>query len=189
MVEVESEALPWGPENPHGSAFVIRETPLTREQEAQRLVDPLSARSWKVVNPAVRNEHGQPVGYRLVPGSNVLPFAQPDSSIARRAAFMTRHLWVTPYDAGRALSGGRLPEPAFRRRRPAGVDCGRPARRGPRRRPLVRVRQPPRPATRGLARHARRADRVPSRAGRVLRPQPLARRRRLRQATPATRTS
>ena len=109
VVEVESEALPWGPENPHGSAFVIRETPLTREQEAQRLVDPLSARSWKVVNPAVRNEHGQPVGYRLVPGSNVLPFAQPDSSIARRAAFMTRHLWVTPYDAGERYPAGDYP--------------------------------------------------------------------------------
>ena len=109
VVEVESESLPWGAENPHGSAFVTRETPLTSEHEAQRVVDPLRARSWKVLNPGVRNELGQPVGYRLVAGANVLPFAQPDSSISRRAAFMTKHLWVTPHEPGERYPAGDYP--------------------------------------------------------------------------------
>ena len=189
VVEVESEALPWGPENPHGSAFVIRETPLTREQEAQRLVDPLSARSWKVVNPRCA-QRARPAGRLPARAGLERPAVRPAGLEHRPPGRV--HDEASVGDAlrrRRALSGGRLPEPAFRRRRPAGVDCGRPSRGGPRRRPLVRVRQPPRPAPGGLARHARRADRVPSRAGRVLRPQPLARRRRLRQATPATRTT
>ncbi len=109
VVEVSSEALPWGPENPYGSAFVTRETPLTTEREAQRLVDPLSARYWKVVNPRVKGALGQPVGYRLVPGANTAPFAQPDSSIARRAEFMTRHLWVTPLAPRELFPAGDYP--------------------------------------------------------------------------------
>ena len=109
VVEVSSEALPWGPENPYGSAFVTRETPLTTEREAQRLVDPLSARYWKIVNPRVKGPLGQPVGYRLVPGANTAPFAQPDSSIARRAEFMTRHLWVTPLAPRELFPAGDYP--------------------------------------------------------------------------------
>jgi primary-amine oxidase len=109
VVEVESEALPWGPENPHGNAFVTRETTLATEQAAQRLVDPLSARSWKVVNPRMHGSLGQPVGYRLVPGANTVPFAQPDSSIVRRAEFMTRHLWVTPFAPRELFPAGDYP--------------------------------------------------------------------------------
>jgi primary-amine oxidase len=109
VVEVSSEALPWGPENPYGGAFVTRETELGTEREAQRLVDPLSARYWKVVNPHVRGALGQPVGYRLVPGANTVPFAQPDSSIVRRAGFMTRHLWVTPFAPRELFPAGDYP--------------------------------------------------------------------------------
>jgi primary-amine oxidase len=109
VVEVESKALPWGPDNPHGGAFVQVETPLATERDAQRLIDPLAARSWKVVNPGVRNALGHPVGYRLVPGLNAGSFAQPDSSIARRAAFMRKHLWVTPLAPGEAFPAGDYP--------------------------------------------------------------------------------
>lgn len=109
VVEVESRPLPWGPENPHGSAFQNVETPLATEQAAQRLIDPLAARSWKVVNSGLRNALGQPVGYRLVPGPNTGPFAQPDSSIVRRAGFMTRHLWVTPFARDEQFPAGDYP--------------------------------------------------------------------------------
>jgi primary-amine oxidase len=109
VLEVSSEPLPWGPANPYGSAFVTRETPLATEQEAQRLVDPLSARYWKIVNQRVRGALGEPVGYRLVPGANTVPFAQPDSSIVRRAEFMTRHLWVTPFVGRELFPAGDYP--------------------------------------------------------------------------------
>src|SRR5687768_11637897 len=81
--EVNTTGLPLGPENPHGNAWVARATPLTRESEAQRLIDPLAGRYWKIVNPERRNALGEPVAYKLVPGENVGMFAHPDSSIAK----------------------------------------------------------------------------------------------------------
>ena len=80
---------------PAGAGEPARRTPSTprppcsaRESEAQRLIDPLAGRFWKIVNPAVRNRLGTPVGYKLVPGENVLPFAAPEASgdPARRAS-------------------------------------------------------------------------------------------------------
>ncbi len=109
VYEINTEADPPGPANPHGNAFRATATPLRRESEAQRLIDPFRARSWKIVNPNVKNAYGLPVGYRLVPGDNTLPFAQPDSTILQRAAFMTRHLWVTAYDPAERYATGDYP--------------------------------------------------------------------------------
>src|SRR5262249_23797268 len=47
VVEVNCEPLPWGPDNPAGNAWVARETLLARESEAQRLIEPRTARYWK----------------------------------------------------------------------------------------------------------------------------------------------
>jgi primary-amine oxidase len=109
IYEVETERVPAGPENPYGNAFRARRTLLRTEAEAQRLISPLTARHWLVVNPNVANALGQPVGYKLVPESNVLPFAHEESSLIRRGGFMTRHLWVTPFAAGERFPAGEYP--------------------------------------------------------------------------------
>ena len=109
VYEVHTEAVPPGPDNPHGNAFAARATLLRTELEAQQLIDPLSARYWKVVNPEVRNAVGEPVGYKLMPRGNVAPFAQPDASITARAGFITRHLWVTPYRPDERHPAGEYP--------------------------------------------------------------------------------
>ena len=109
VYEVNTVADPPGPENPHHNAFHTEATLLRSEREAQRLVDPLRGRFWKVVNPSVRNRLGEPVAYKLVPGDNVLPFAGPEASVTRRAGFMTRHLWVTRYDARERYGAGDYP--------------------------------------------------------------------------------
>ncbi|HET9017061.1 MAG TPA: primary-amine oxidase [Thermomicrobiaceae bacterium] len=109
VYEVHTEAVPPGPDNPHGNAFASRATPLRTELEAQQLVDPLAGRYWAVVNPAVRNAVGDPVGYRLMPRGNVRSFAQPDASITARAAFITKHLWVTPYHPDERHPAGEYP--------------------------------------------------------------------------------
>jgi len=44
VYEVHSESEPLGPENPHGNAFFAKATLLSHESEAQRVIDPLSAR-------------------------------------------------------------------------------------------------------------------------------------------------
>jgi primary-amine oxidase len=109
VYEVHTEGLPPGPENPHGNAFRATATPLRREAEAQQVVDPLSGRYWKVVNHESRNSLGEPVAYKLVPGDNVLPFAHEDASVVRRAGFMTKHLWVTPFDPAERYPAGDYP--------------------------------------------------------------------------------
>ena len=109
VYEVETEAVPVGSDNPYGNAFRQRRTLLRTESEAQRLADPRVARHWLVVNPGVVNGLGQPVGYKLVPEAGVLPFAADQASVTRRARFMTRHLWVTPFAADERFPAGEYP--------------------------------------------------------------------------------
>ncbi|HEU5090448.1 MAG TPA: hypothetical protein VFT99_23500, partial [Roseiflexaceae bacterium] len=87
IYEVHSEAEPIGPENPYGNAFVARKTLLATERQAQQQVDPLNARYWLITNPTSHNRLGQAVAYKLMPGDNVRPFAHPDSSVSKRAAY------------------------------------------------------------------------------------------------------
>jgi primary-amine oxidase len=109
VYEVHSESDPVGPENPHGNGWRSVWRALRTEREAGRLVDPLSNRYWVVVNPEKRNAVGQPVGYKLMPGENMVPLAAPDSSLCRRGAFATRHLWVTPYAPRERYPAGDYP--------------------------------------------------------------------------------
>ncbi|HYW27200.1 MAG TPA: primary-amine oxidase [Terriglobales bacterium] len=109
VYECNSEALPPGPDNPHGNAWVVRSTLLGRESEAQRVIDPLQGRFWKIANDTKPNGVGDPVAYKLVPGDNVLPLYQPDAYAIKRAMFTTRHLWVTPYDRGQNFPAGDYP--------------------------------------------------------------------------------
>jgi primary-amine oxidase len=109
VVELNSEATPPGPANPHGNAWVVKPTLLRSEGEAQRTIDPLTARSWKIVNPSSLNAVAEPVAYRLVPGDNVLPFAQPGSAALRRAGFVNKHLWVTRYHPRELYAAGDYP--------------------------------------------------------------------------------
>jgi primary-amine oxidase len=109
VYEVNTLGIPTGPENPHGNAFVAKETLLATEKEAQRKVNSPSARFWRVVNPSKKNRLGRPVGYRLVPGENCAPMAQPDGAVMRRAGFIANHLWVTPYSAQERYAAGEYP--------------------------------------------------------------------------------
>jgi primary-amine oxidase len=93
----ESEALPLGPENPHGLALVQRDTPLRTEQEGKQDYDWHSQRAWKVVNENVTNSLGTPVGYKLVPGGAFPPMMHPDSPVLKRAQAIGHTLWVTPF--------------------------------------------------------------------------------------------
>jgi primary-amine oxidase len=109
VYEVDTEPVPMGEHNPYGNAFYAKSTLLSTEQEAQRLIDPFKARYWKIVNPSVHNRMGYPVGYKLVHGENGLPFAHPESSVMQRGGYMTKHLWVTPYDPEERFPAGNYP--------------------------------------------------------------------------------
>ena len=109
VTETRTETEPEGPQNPHGNAWKTATRTFTSEQEAIRDLDLTEARAWTVVNPESRNAVGQPVGYRLLPGDNTLPFATPDSPLRRRAGFVDHHLWVTPYDPEERYPAGEFP--------------------------------------------------------------------------------
>ena len=109
ITEVNFAAAPTGRDNPHGNAVQITETKLTRESEAQRTIDLGTSRYWRVINAEVPNALGQPVGYRLVPGANALPFLAPDSPVGKRAGFMFKHVWATPYSPSERYPAGQYP--------------------------------------------------------------------------------
>ncbi len=107
--EVNVRSAPSGPENPHDNAFFAEVTPLETELVARRDTNPTSARFWRVVNASKKNELGGAVGYRLCPGENVLPHAQPSFALLKRAGFLTHNFWVTPYRADERYPAGEYP--------------------------------------------------------------------------------
>ncbi|WP_416963312.1 primary-amine oxidase, partial [Streptomyces sp. Agncl-13] len=96
--EVETVRVPMGPGNLRGNAFALKRTPLTRESEAQRMADAGVDRVWHISNPESLNRLGRPVAYALHPEGKPALLADPGSSVAARAAFATKHLWVTAHD-------------------------------------------------------------------------------------------
>jgi primary-amine oxidase len=109
IYETHNESEPVGPSNPHGNACRSKATLLRTEAEAQQMVDPLNARSWKIVSSECRNRLGEPTAYRLHPGENVRCFLDGSSSVMKRASFMGRHLWVTRYDVSEKYATGDYP--------------------------------------------------------------------------------
>ncbi|GIU57667.1 primary-amine oxidase [Arthrobacter sp. NicSoilC12] len=86
-----------GEGNERGNAFSRKRTVLARESEAVREADARSGRTWIISNPESRNRLGDPVGYKLHAQGQPTLLADPESSIARRAAFATKDLWVTRF--------------------------------------------------------------------------------------------
>ena len=110
--EVEAVPVPPGAEhgNPWANAFRQQVTPLTTELAARRDVDAARSRSWRIVNPGVRNGLGQPVAYRLLPTTATpVMLADPDSPVGRRAGFARHNLWVTPYAPDERRAAGEHP--------------------------------------------------------------------------------
>ena len=155
-----------------------RSVPLRTEAEGEQDFDWSTQRAWKVTNPNVRNKVGTPVAYKLVPGAARAADARPELAGAAPRPGARRTRCGSPRTPREERwPCGEFVNQSADRRGPAGVDGGRPLDRQHRRRALVHVRHPPRPARRGLADHAGRHRVVLAQAHRVLRPQPVAGRR------------
>jgi primary-amine oxidase len=110
VYEVDAVSVPTGPDNPYGNAFTAQATLLETELQAQRMAAAEKSRYWKIVNHDVTNAVGEPVAYKLVPAHASAPLlAQPDAAITARAAFGTKHLWVTPFAADELRAAGDFP--------------------------------------------------------------------------------
>jgi primary-amine oxidase len=109
LYEVHTEAVPPSEENPHGNAYFSKSTPIARESEAQHVTDSMSARHWRIESTETTNKVGEPCAYRLIPQSNILPFFQPDSAVASRAEFATKHFWATRFSPDERHAAGAYP--------------------------------------------------------------------------------
>jgi primary-amine oxidase len=98
-----------GPANPPGNAFAAVPTVLKSEKQARDHLKLETARTWRVVNPAVKNAVGEPVGYKFVPMDNSFPMASPDAWWRKRAGFVNYHVWVTPLDDAENYAAGDYP--------------------------------------------------------------------------------
>lgn len=109
LLEIDAQRIPMGDDNPFGNAFTWRSTQLRTEVEAQRLADTSVARVWEVQSASRTNHVGKPTAYHLLPQPTALLMADPASSVAARAAFATKHLWGTAFDADERWPAGRYP--------------------------------------------------------------------------------
>jgi primary-amine oxidase len=105
----ESEPLPVGPDNPHGLALVVRNTPLRTEADGRQDFNWATQRTWKVVNDNVTNASGTPVGYKLVPSASIPALIDPGSPVLRRAEAIAHTVWVTPYHPDERWPCGEFP--------------------------------------------------------------------------------
>ena len=106
--EIDAVRLPVGSANPYGIAFSRAATRLSAEAEAARTADPGVGRTWRIINRDRTNRLDQPVGYELQPEGRPVLLADPSSTTAQRAAFATKHLWVTRYDPAERYPAGEL---------------------------------------------------------------------------------
>jgi len=109
VTEVQAERVPVGPGNEYGNAFTKSETPITCEADGGRLADASTGRVWHITNPGSLNRYGNPVAYVLIPQEGPTLMADKTASVASRAAFTQKQLWVTQYDPAERYSAGDFP--------------------------------------------------------------------------------
>lgn len=109
VMEINTLPEEQGADNPHDNAFYIDTKVFKTELEAQRTLDLATQRTWKVINPNSLNAVGTPVGYKIMPGENCLPFARENSSVMKRASFLKHHLYVTKFDDKEKYATGNYP--------------------------------------------------------------------------------
>jgi len=107
--EMNTTAMPAGPDNPYLNGMVMKETMLASERLAARDMNMPTARTWVVENMAEKTALGTHPGYVLVPGVNSIPYVAPTSQVRKRAGFINHQFWVTRYHDGEMYAGGVYP--------------------------------------------------------------------------------
>ncbi|WP_066904807.1 primary-amine oxidase [Millisia brevis] len=104
--EVDAVSVPMGEGNPWGNAFTLRKTRITEESEGSRRANAEVGRTWHIINTEKTGRMGHHPSYALYAQQNPTLLADPQSSIAKRAAFTTNQVWVTKYDVDERYAAG-----------------------------------------------------------------------------------
>lgn len=107
--QIDVTADPLDDRNPFENAFTAKATTLETELQARENLNLESCRTWKIVNPHVKNAVGEPIGYKFYPGDNAIPLASPNAWWRKRAGFVNYHVWVTPFDDNERFGAGDHP--------------------------------------------------------------------------------
>jgi len=107
--QVDAVAEPVDENNSFENAFYAKATVMETEKQARAHLKLETARTWKIINPAVTNAVGDPVGYKFMPGDNSFPLASPNAWWRKRAGFVNHHVWVTPYREEEKYAAGDFP--------------------------------------------------------------------------------
>ena len=107
--QIDVVASPIDENNPEQNAFFAQKTNLKHEKQACSNLNVETGRTWKIVNPSVRNAMGDPVGYKFFAGDNAVPFASPSAWWRKRAGFVDHHVWVTPFSEEERFAAGDYP--------------------------------------------------------------------------------
>lgn len=101
----DTKTTPWDEFNPKGTAFINDVTYV--EKSSTLMADIAANRYVKIVNEGIKNPvSGNPVAYKLHAAPTALLMAQPGSIARKRAAFATKHFWVTKYKDNEFYAGG-----------------------------------------------------------------------------------
>ncbi|TAJ48076.1 MAG: primary-amine oxidase [Herbiconiux sp.] len=112
LVEVHAEAEEDEELNPYGNACKLVETVIGSESVGGRKADPARALHWRIENDHKANRYGDPTAYRLAINNTTGLFARPGSVVERKAPFVSKHLWATPYAAEERFIAGEYPNQA-----------------------------------------------------------------------------
>ncbi|EEY65557.1 histamine oxidase [Phytophthora infestans T30-4] len=107
--ELEVMRLPISPDNPVTNAFKRVATRLERESDAQRETDNKLGRVRLIASTKMTNRLENPTGYIQYPEGAPLLVAADESSIAKRAQYAKKHLWVTQYARDEMWAAGYTP--------------------------------------------------------------------------------
>jgi primary-amine oxidase len=107
--QLDVVADPLDDNNPYQNAFHVEASSLKTESQACANLSLETGRTWKFINPSVKNALGEPVGYKFLPGDNAFPFASREAWWRKRAGFVDHHVWVTPFDPAERYAAGDYP--------------------------------------------------------------------------------
>lgn len=112
LVEVHAEIEEDDELNPYGNAVKMVSETIASEKEAARMADASRAVHWRIENTEKTNRFGESTAYRLTLPNTTRLFARPGSTVARKAPFVSKHLWATAYDPAERFIAGEYPNQA-----------------------------------------------------------------------------